>query len=124
MSAPAIHTVRFEPLGVEMEVEEGETVLDAAFRQGMAQPRRPMAPIVVRPAPTAYGVGGEDEEHRPLSTREHEVMHWVRLGKTNSEIASIMNLSTFTVQNHMRRIYKKLDVLNRAQAVGQMGAMA
>src|SRR5258707_4272619 len=28
-----VHTVRFEPVGVEMEVAEGETVLDAAFRQ-------------------------------------------------------------------------------------------
>ena len=30
------HTVRFEPVGIEMEVEEGETVLDAAFRQGVS----------------------------------------------------------------------------------------
>jgi propane monooxygenase reductase component len=29
------HTVRFEPVGVEMEIEEGETVLNAAFRQGV-----------------------------------------------------------------------------------------
>src|SRR5580693_9227018 len=36
MSGAAVHTVRFEPLGVEMEVEEGETVLDAAFRQGIS----------------------------------------------------------------------------------------
>ena len=30
------YSVRLEPVGVEMEVEEGETVLDAAFRQGIA----------------------------------------------------------------------------------------
>ncbi|MGC8477503.1 MAG: FAD-binding oxidoreductase [Acetobacteraceae bacterium] len=30
------YRVRFEPVGVEMEVEEGETVLEAAFRQGIA----------------------------------------------------------------------------------------
>lgn len=36
MSETAVHNVRFEPLGVEMEVEEGETVLDAAFRQGIS----------------------------------------------------------------------------------------
>lgn len=35
---PAVHKVRLEPVGVEMEVEEGETVLDAAFRQGVALP--------------------------------------------------------------------------------------
>ena len=30
------HTVRLEPVGIEMDVEEGETVLDAAFRQGVS----------------------------------------------------------------------------------------
>ncbi len=36
MSGAAVHTVRLEPVGIEMDVEEGETVLDAAFRQGIA----------------------------------------------------------------------------------------
>lgn len=31
-----VHTVHLEPVGIDMEVEEGETVLDAAFRQGIA----------------------------------------------------------------------------------------
>ena len=38
MSEKTVHTVRFEPVGVEMEVEEGEWLLDAAFRQGIAVP--------------------------------------------------------------------------------------
>ncbi|MDO9279991.1 MAG: transcriptional regulator EpsA [Polaromonas sp.] len=54
-----------------------------------------------------------------LSGREMEVMHWVTLGKTNSEIGSILNISTFTVKNHMCRVFKKINVSNRAQAVGQ-----
>ena len=33
-----IYTVRLEPVGVRFEVEEGETILDAAFRQGIALP--------------------------------------------------------------------------------------
>ena len=36
MADAAVHTVRFEPVGIEMEVHEGETVLDAAFRQGIS----------------------------------------------------------------------------------------
>jgi propane monooxygenase reductase subunit len=36
MTDVRIHKVRFEPVGIEMEVEEGETVLDAAFRQGIS----------------------------------------------------------------------------------------
>src|SRR6266850_6338526 len=38
MTERKTHTVRFEPVGVDMEVEEGEWVLDAAFRQGLAIP--------------------------------------------------------------------------------------
>ena len=33
-----VYNVRLEPVGVEFEVEEGETILDAAFRQGIALP--------------------------------------------------------------------------------------
>lgn len=33
-----VYTVRLNPVGIEFEVEEGETVLDAAFRQGIALP--------------------------------------------------------------------------------------
>src|SRR4030088_2061881 len=29
------HNVRFEPVGIEIEVDEEETVLNAAFRQGL-----------------------------------------------------------------------------------------
>ena len=36
MAQAAVHRVRFEPVGVEMDVNEGETVLDAAFRQGIS----------------------------------------------------------------------------------------
>ena len=32
----AKHKVRFEPVGIEIEVDEEETVLNAAFRQGIA----------------------------------------------------------------------------------------
>ena len=36
LAARAVHTVLLQPAGIEMEVEEGETVLDAAFRQGIS----------------------------------------------------------------------------------------
>ena len=38
MSEKTIHHVRIEPMGLEIDVEEGEWVLDAAFRQGLAVP--------------------------------------------------------------------------------------
>lgn len=52
-----------------------------------------------------------------LSGRELEIMHWVEQGKTNAEIGLILDISSFTVKNHLQRIFRKLDVMNRAQAV-------
>ena len=58
-----------------------------------------------------------------LSDREAEVLCWVSLGKTNPEIGSILSISEFTIKNHMQRIFKKLDVSNRAQAVSKFKAL-
>lgn len=55
-----------------------------------------------------------------LSIREMEIMDWVRMGKTNYEVGKILNISTFTVKNHLQRIFRKLDVTNRAQAVSEV----
>lgn len=55
-----------------------------------------------------------------LSERETEIMAWVAMGKTNSEIGTILNISGFTVKNHMQRIFKKLNVYSRAQAVSKV----
>ena len=68
------------------------------------------------PGKDGRGAIGEARQER-LTEREVEIMEWVALGKTNSEIGGILNLSSFTIKNHMQRIFKKLDVFNRIQAV-------
>lgn len=55
-----------------------------------------------------------------LSDRESEIMGWVCSGKTNVEIGLILDISSFTVKNHLQRIFKKLDVVNRSQAVAKI----
>lgn len=54
-----------------------------------------------------------------LSGREREVLHWMREGKTNPEIALILGLSFKTVKNQVQSILVKLRVSNRAQAVAK-----
>ena len=54
-----------------------------------------------------------------LSDREHEILHWVKTGKTNFEIGIILTISPNTVKNHLKRIFQKLDVSCRAQAVAK-----
>jgi transcriptional regulator EpsA len=58
-----------------------------------------------------------------LSARELEILDWVRNGKTNLEIGMILNISAFTVKNHLQRIFRKLDVCNRVQAVGKLSVV-
>ena len=52
-----------------------------------------------------------------LSMREEEVLRWVSEGRTNAEIAEVLNISPFTVKNHVQQIMRKLDAANRTEAV-------
>ncbi len=54
-----------------------------------------------------------------LSARETEVLQWVKNGKTNDEIGQILGISATTAKNHIQKILRKLNVSNRAQAVGR-----
>lgn len=56
---------------------------------------------------------------RGLSEKEIEILEWARDGKTAWEIATIRQVSEATVKYHLRSIYSKLGVSNKAQAVGE-----
>lgn len=56
---------------------------------------------------------------RPVTAREIDVLRWVKEGKSNYEIGLILGISGLTVKNHLQKIYKKLNVQNRAQAVSR-----
>ncbi len=58
-----------------------------------------------------------------LSKREIQVLHWVKNGKTNHDIAQILDLAPNTVKNHVQKILRKLKVSNRAEAVGKIATL-
>jgi DNA-binding CsgD family transcriptional regulator len=62
---------------------------------------------------------GESAAGEPhgLSAREMEVMSLIADGQTNGEIAARLFLAEKTVKNHVRRIYSKLGVGSRHQAI-------
>src|SRR5580704_137649 len=51
-----------------------------------------------------------------LTQRESEVLMWIARGKSNRDIAEILNLSPRTVNKHLEQVYAKLGVENRAAA--------
>ena len=56
-------------------------------------------------------------DHYGLTRREREIMDLVVLGMSNRAIAVHLFLAPKTVQNHINRVFAKLDVTNRAAAV-------
>ncbi len=51
------------------------------------------------------------------SARELQVLELVGEGKSNKEIATALSISDETVKTHLRHLYEKLGVSDRAQAV-------
>lgn len=53
----------------------------------------------------------------PLTSRQREVLEWVADGKTVQDIATILGLTTATVEKHLRLAREALNVETTAQAV-------
>ena len=54
-----------------------------------------------------------------LTVREQDILKWIYLGKSNFEIGAILKISPLTVKNHVQKILRKLNVVNRTQAIGR-----
>ena len=63
-------------------------------------------PIPIEPLP----------ETERLTPRETEVLTYLSKGFTIKEIASLMGIKWFTVNDHIKAIYRKLNVSSRAEA--------
>ena len=77
------------------------------------------------PMPLAQGLKSSRSEtaprhsppdHERLTPRENEVLTYLSKGFTIKEIAGLMSIKWFTVNDHIKSIYKKLNVSSRAEA--------
>jgi DNA-binding NarL/FixJ family response regulator len=59
----------------------------------------------------------EDIPKEPFTPREHEILLCLAKGCTNKEIAEALFISEKTVKSHLTRIFRKLNVPGRFQAV-------
>lgn len=94
--------------------------------RSLASGGSPISPIIARQVLARFrqvGAGGAsqlitpDETPQLLSTREKEVLELITKGFTANEIARLMSLSPFTVRSFVRRIYSKLNVTSKAEAI-------
>jgi transcriptional regulator EpsA len=63
--------------------------------------------------------GSLSKSKKALSERQREILHWLHEGKTNWEIAKILELSELNVKYHIDQIFQKLEVRSRAHAVAK-----
>jgi DNA-binding NarL/FixJ family response regulator len=57
-----------------------------------------------------------------LTQRQRQLMSLVAMGMSNKEIAANLNLSEFTVKNHIYRVMKQVDAQTRHEACHLIGA--
>lgn len=54
-----------------------------------------------------------------LTEREEEILTLVAHGEANKMIAHNLSISVFTVQNHIQKVFERLEVQSRTQAASK-----
>lgn len=106
------------------------TLFTFACRTGSVGPRQ--AYLAQLLAPSLYNAwvrtqltqrtqagGDKSSGQSVLTVREQDILKWIYLGKSNFEIGAILKISPLTVKNHVQKILRKLNVVNRTQAIGK-----
>ena len=111
-------------LTILVKAETGSTLLSFAMPKNTIDAENKT--LIEYIAPHIHEVFNRQGEHirrslwQPnLSKRELEVLNWAKEGKSNWDISLILTISERTVKFHFSNIFKKLEVLNRSQAIAR-----
>jgi DNA-binding NarL/FixJ family response regulator len=86
----------------------------------------PISPLIARQiltrfkqdkSPATLLKSDENKQQVTLSAREQEVLEYITKGFTSDEIATLIVVSRHTVLTYVRRIYTKLEVNSKAEAI-------
>ncbi len=115
-----VDMLRAGAVGFLLKDVTSDSLLEAVRRAAAGDPV--IAPAVLArmmdhfsqrpPAPVRLPAGFDE-----LSEREREVLALIGAGRSNTEIAEDLFISMATVKTHVRHIFAKLDLRDRAQAV-------
>jgi DNA-binding NarL/FixJ family response regulator len=64
----------------------------------------------------------QNGDRKDLTPRQLQLIRLVAIGMTNKEIAANLNLSQFTVKNHLRRVMRQVEAASRHDAVNLLRA--
>lgn len=107
---------RAEILDAVREVHRGGSPMTTHIARKVVQSFQRQMAAAPQPAPSGNPTGGENQT---LSPREQEVLDYLSQGFLYKEISEKMNVSYETVHTYIRRIYEKLQVRTRTEAVAK-----
>jgi DNA-binding NarL/FixJ family response regulator len=115
-----VDALRAGAVGFLLKDVTSDGLVDAVRRAAAGEPvvapavlARLMANFVDRPPVATTAPPGFAD----LSEREREVLAMIGAGRSNAEIAADLVITMATVKSHVRHIFAKLDLRDRAQAV-------
>ena len=79
----------------------------------------PMSPYIARKIVGLFQQSNRFDDNFGLSEREHEVLKLMCDGLLYKQIADRLFISSNTVKNHLKSIYKKLHVHNKIEAINK-----
>jgi DNA-binding NarL/FixJ family response regulator len=115
-----VDMLRAGAVGFLLKDVTADSLLDAVRRAAAGEPvvapavmARMMDHFSARPPGALRLPPGYDD----LSDREREILALIGAGRSNTEIADELFISMATVKTHVRHVFAKLDLRDRAQAV-------
>lgn len=109
--------LRAGAIGYLLKQKPSEKLLEA-IREAH-QGGSPMSSQIARKVVQFFRVSRATEAEDPLSAREAEVLTLLSKGHLIKEISDQLGISFATVRTYIRRIYEKLHVHSRSQAVAK-----
>ncbi len=84
--------------------------------QGIIKGEPPVSPAIARKMIQHFHPAQDESEKPELSSREKEILGAIAKGLSRNEAAEVLGITSNTVASHLKSIYGKLNVSNRAQA--------
>jgi DNA-binding CsgD family transcriptional regulator len=113
-AATALQWAEYRYLAHRLSIEIYLALIAIGFIALGAWAARKLTP---HPAPAVFEVNRAAIRSLGLTPREHEILERLASGQSNKELARALAISPNTIKTHLARLYEKLEVRNRVEAI-------